>query len=62
MRCWMLCRLEYKQTLKRRITAELLVNCHEKQPYIWNSAYCSNSEKKKKGKAQTIFLNIYYFN
>lgn len=55
MRCWMLCRLEYKQTLKRRITAELLVNCHEKQPYIWNSAYCSNSEKKKKGKAQTIF-------
>lgn len=46
MRCWMLCRLEYKQTLKR-ITAELHVNCHDQQPHMWNSAIALIQKKGK---------------
>lgn len=56
MRCWMLCRLEYKQTLKRRITAELLVNCHDQQPHIWNTPLCSESGKKVKRNQIEVFL------
>lgn len=60
MRCWMLCRLEYKQTLKRTM-AELCGNCHDQQPHIWNCATAPIQKKGKLKNQEELFQKLILF-